>query len=80
LQVKRFTKELPMQNHAARTSLLPSALVLCDLLNAHAGDPPIEAFEQAGFRRHDVSRYLQQRAGSSRCSGTASSGSGRRSA
>jgi hypothetical protein len=63
-----------MQNHAARTSLLPSALVLCDLLNAHAGDPPMEVLEQAGFRRHEISRYLQRREGRSRCSGNGSGG------
>lgn len=52
-----------------RTSLLPSALVLCDLVNAHAGDPPIEVLEQAGFRRNDISRYLQRRSDRrSRCS------------
>ena len=60
-----------MQSQVARTSLLPSALVLCDLLNAHAGDPPIEELEQAGFRRQDISRYLQRRAGRSRCSSLA---------
>jgi hypothetical protein len=59
-----------MQSQVARTTLLPSALVLCDLLDAHAGDPPIEVLEQAGFRRNDISRYLQRRAGRSRsCSG-----------
>jgi hypothetical protein len=56
-----------MQSQVARASLLPSALVLSDLLNAHAGDPPIEALEQAGFPRKDISRYLQRRAGRSRC-------------
>jgi hypothetical protein len=60
-----------------RTSLLPSALVLCDLLNAHAGDPPIEALEQAGFRPNDISRYLQRRSGRrSRCSLHAANGPG----
>jgi hypothetical protein len=52
-----------MQHHAARTSLLPSALVLCDLLDAHAGNPPAEALEQAGFRQHEISAYLQRRSG-----------------
>jgi hypothetical protein len=65
-----------MQDHFARMSLLPSALVLCDLLDAHAGDPPIEALEQAGFRRHEISSYLQRRAARSRCSVNASGGSG----
>jgi hypothetical protein len=37
--------------------------VLCDLMDAHAGNPPIEALEQAGFRRHDISDFLQRRAG-----------------
>lgn len=69
-----------MQSQVTRASLLPSALVLCDLLNAHAGDPPIEALEQAGFRRNDISRYLQRRGGRSRCSANAGNGPGLHSA
>jgi hypothetical protein len=46
---------------------MPSALVLCDLMDAHAGNPPIEALEQAGFRRHEISSYLQRRAGVTGC-------------
>jgi hypothetical protein len=65
-----------MQSQVARTSLLPSALVLCDLLNAHAGDPPIEVLEQAGFRRNDISRYLQRREGRSRCPASTGNGPG----
>jgi hypothetical protein len=55
-----------MQNQSSR-SLLPSALVLCDLLDAHAGNPPIGVLEQAGFRRHEASDYLQRRAGATGC-------------
>jgi hypothetical protein len=66
-----------MQSHVARISLLPSALVLRDLVNAHAGDPPMEALEQAGFRRTDISTYLQRRAGRwSCCTPNTGNGSG----
>jgi hypothetical protein len=66
-----------MQSRIARTSLLPSALVLCDLLNAHAGDPPIEVLEEAGFRRTDISSYLQRRGGRwPCCSPSTGNGSG----
>jgi hypothetical protein len=68
-QLKRSKKDgITMQTQAARRSLLPSALVLCDILNAHAGDPPVEALEQAGFRRNEINSYLERRAGRSRCS------------
>ena len=61
-----------MQNQSSRC-LLPSALVLCDLLDAHAGNPPIEVLEQAGFRRHEASDYLQRRAGANGCPANAKS-------
>jgi hypothetical protein len=52
---------------------MPSALVLCDLMDAHAGNPPIEVLERAGFRRHEISDYLQRRAGATGCSANAKS-------
>ena len=53
-------------SHADTTSdepcLMPSALVLSELLDGHAGDPPLEALEQAGFDRNEADRYLKRRA------------------
>jgi hypothetical protein len=61
-----------MQTHIARMSLLPSALVLADLLAGHGGNPPCELFEQAGFDCRDIERYLQRRAARpERCSAPA---------
>jgi len=51
-----------MSAHATRMSLLPSAVVLHDLLTDHAGDPPFEALERAGFRRDEIRTYLERRA------------------
>jgi hypothetical protein len=51
-----------MSAHTTRMSLLPSAVVLHDVLANHAGDPPFEALERAGFRRDDVRTYLERRA------------------
>jgi hypothetical protein len=65
----------PMQNQSSHL-LLPSALVLCDLMEAHAGNPPIEVLEQAGFRRHEASEYLQRRAGATGCLANAKSRTG----
>ena len=56
----------------ARISLLPSALVLADLLAGHEGDPPRELLEQAGFDRQDIESYLRRRAARpERCTGPA---------
>jgi hypothetical protein len=61
-----------MQTEFARMSLLPSALVLSDLLSGHAGNPPLEALEQAGFDRRDIEGFLQRRAARpQRCTGPA---------
>jgi hypothetical protein len=61
-----------MQTHTPRMSLLPSALVLSDLLAGHGGNPPRELLEQAGFDRRDIEGYLQRRADRpERCSGPA---------
>jgi hypothetical protein len=51
-----------MQTDVGRTFAMPSALVLSDLLARHAGDPPLEALEQAGFDRNELDRYLRRRA------------------
>ena len=51
-----------MQNDIGRAFLMPSALVLSELLDGHAGDPPLEALEQAGFNRNEADRYLKRRA------------------
>ncbi len=61
-----------MQTEYARISLLPSALVLSDLLAGHAGNPPREVLEQAGFDRRDIESFLARRAArSSHCTGPA---------
>ncbi len=52
-----------MQTQHARTATLPSSLIIWELLNEHDGNPPIEAFEQAGFRRCEALSFLQRRAG-----------------
>jgi hypothetical protein len=52
-----------MQTELARRSTLPSALVLSELLSKHDGNPPIEEFELAGFRRCEALSFLQRRAG-----------------
>ena len=52
-----------MQTKHARTATLPSSLVLWELLDKHDGNPPIEEFEQAGFRRCEALSFLQRRAG-----------------
>jgi hypothetical protein len=49
-----------MQSQRDRTSTLPSALVLRGLCADHAGDPPSEALEQAGFTRSQVEGYVQR--------------------
>ncbi|MDP9256828.1 MAG: hypothetical protein M3Q31_09760 [Actinomycetota bacterium] len=41
---------------------MPSALVLSELLAGHAGDPPLEALEQAGFDRNELDGYFKRRA------------------
>ncbi len=46
-------------------STFPSTVVLDELLNRHAGNPPREALRQAGFRGHEVDAYLERRAGRS---------------
>ena len=51
-----------MQHDLGRTFAMPSALVLSELLAGHAGDPPLEALEQAGFDRNEVDGYLKRRA------------------
>jgi hypothetical protein len=51
-----------MQTDVGRTFAMPSALVLADLLAGHAGNPPIEALERAGFRRSELDGYLARRA------------------
>lgn len=51
-----------MQNDVGRTFAMPSALVLSELLAGHAGEPPLEALEQAGFDRNELDGYLRQRA------------------
>jgi hypothetical protein len=51
-----------MQTDVGRTFAMPSALVLSDLLAGHAGDPPLDALEQAGFDRSEVDGYLRRRA------------------
>jgi hypothetical protein len=53
---------MTMSSDQARMSTFPSIVVLDDLLCRHAGNPPREALRQAGFRRHDVDAYLEQRA------------------
>lgn len=50
-----------MQNEFTRMSTKPSALVLCDLLAGHGGNPPRHALEQAGFSRSAIDGYLKQR-------------------
>jgi hypothetical protein len=52
-----------MQTEFARRSTLPSALVLSELMSEHDGNPPIEEFERAGFRRCEALSFLQRRAG-----------------
>jgi hypothetical protein len=47
-------------------SLLPSAVVLHDVLVDHADDPPFEALERAGFRRDQVRSYLERRTSTAR--------------
>src|SRR5258707_1308828 len=51
-----------MQTDVGRTFAMPSALVLSELLAGHAGDPPLEALEQAGFDRNEQNGYLRRRA------------------
>jgi hypothetical protein len=57
-----------MQTERARMSLMPSALVLCDLLEGHAGNPPREALLRVGFRHGEVDGYLARRAAENTCS------------
>jgi hypothetical protein len=52
-----------MQTNVARKSTLPSSVVLWELLSKYDGNPPIEEFEQAGFRRCEALSFLQRRAG-----------------
>jgi hypothetical protein len=52
-----------MQTKTARTATLPSSLVIWELLSKYDGNPPIEEFEQAGFRRCEALSFLQRRAG-----------------
>ena len=52
-----------MQTMNARTATLPSSLVIWELLNKYEGNPPLEEFEQAGFRRCEALSFLQRRAG-----------------
>ena len=60
-----------MQTDVGRTFAMPSALVLSELLAGHAGNPPLEALEQAGFDRTEVDGYLRRRAARmERCSAT----------
>ena len=57
-----------MQTDVGRTFAMPSALVLSELLAGHAGNPPMEALEQAGFDRNELDGYLRRRAArSERC-------------
>jgi hypothetical protein len=63
-----------MPTDTARTSLLPSALVLEGLLADYAGEPPFEALEQAGFQRHEIGSYLERRACKARSSRHTKSG------
>jgi hypothetical protein len=51
-----------MQADVGRLFAMPSAFVLSDLLAEHAGEPPIEALEQAGFKRSELDGYLARRA------------------
>jgi hypothetical protein len=51
-----------MQTDVGRPFAMPSALVLSELLARHAGNPPLEALEQAGFDRNELDRYLRRRA------------------
>jgi hypothetical protein len=51
-----------MQTDVGRTFAMPSALVLSELLAGHAGDPPLDALEQAGFDRNELDGYLKRRA------------------
>ena len=51
-----------MQTDVGRTFAMPSALVLSVLLAGHAGDPPLDALEQAGFDRNELDGYLKRRA------------------
>jgi hypothetical protein len=57
-------------------ALMPSALVLFELLDGHGGHPPLEALEQAGFDRNDADRYLKRRAARiGRCDSSSCAGS-----
>jgi hypothetical protein len=49
-----------MQTAYDRTFALPSALVLGALCAEHAGDPPAEVLERAGFTRAQVDGYLRR--------------------
>ena len=51
-----------MQTDVGRTFAMPSALVLSELLAGHAGDPPLDALERAGFDRNELDGYLKRRA------------------
>ncbi len=51
-----------MQTDVGRTFAMPSALVLSELLAGDAGDPPLEALEQAGFDRNELNGYFKRRA------------------
>jgi hypothetical protein len=55
-----------MSTSTTRMSLLPSAVVLHDVLVDHADDPPFEALERAGFRRDQVRSYLERRTSTAR--------------